>query len=103
MLIDMYMSCPVCTAQGYWAGQEYWLHTGPCKGKLAIDEYAYIHCKKCRKKAKVTEMKFRCNNDRHSFGVPTTNGFAAAITNAGQMTDAAGIAWLQSMLKYLGS
>lgn len=101
MLIEMYMACPVCASEGWWSGQEYWLHMGSCQGRLAIDEFAYIHCKKCEKKAKVTEMRFRCNNNRHSFAVPSTKGFAAAIANAGQMTNVAGISWLQSMLKHI--
>lgn len=58
MLIEMYMACPVCASEGWWSGQEYWLHMGSCQGRLAIDEFAYIHCKKCEKKQKLQRCDF---------------------------------------------
>jgi Zn finger protein HypA/HybF involved in hydrogenase expression len=99
MLVDLNMQCPVCAGANKrkWIAHERWIHSG-CGGILAIDEYGYIHCRKCGKKVKATQMKLRCRNGRHKFSVPNDKGIATAITTAEKMTKYGGMAWIKKML-----
>ena len=102
MKLAIYMPCPVCLQQGYNSVREYWRHDWPCKGELFLDEYAIVHCSKCRRKEHLTKMKLRCGNDRHNFAVSSVTGFASAISTSAQFVERAGLAWLQSAIEYLG-
>ncbi len=101
MRVDIYMMCPACYQQGYSVAKEYWCHGGSCGGVLQLDEYANVVCKRCGRKAPLMQMRLTCNSGRHTFYVPTLNGYVQAITMAGMAVDKSGMAWLQSVLRYI--
>lgn len=102
MRIEIYMSCPVCLQEGRNSPKEYWRDEPPCNGKLYIDEYAIVHCAGCGASAHLSQMGLRCNNNRHDFSIPSTEGFAAAISTSAQFVNGTGLRWLQSAIKYIG-
>lgn len=95
------MSCPKCQEYGYNCPPEYWTHGGYCGGKLYLDEYAYIHCERCGRSASLMQMHLTCNSGRHEFFVTSKEGYAAAISTSGMLTDRKAIAWFQSVLRNL--
>lgn len=99
---DIYMACPVCLSEGYNSAREYWRHAGPCKGLLALDEWANIICRKCRRKSHITKMRLKCCNGRHDFVLTSVEGYAAAISTSSHFVEKAGLAWLQSAIQHLG-
>lgn len=101
MKIDIYMACPVCLAEGYNTERDYWLHKWPCKGRLTLDENAIVQCRKCRRSEKLTKMQLRCNNGRHDFKVPSSEGLAAAISCSSQIVNQVTMSWLNSVIVQL--
>lgn len=99
--IYLYMPCPKCQEYGYSYPPEYWTHGGHCGGKLYLDEYAYIHCERCGRSASLMQMHLTCNSGRHEFFVTSKQGYAAAISASGMITDRKAIAWFQSVLRNL--
>ncbi|MBQ7280405.1 MAG: hypothetical protein IJR13_06780 [Bacteroidales bacterium] len=101
MRINIYMACPGCRKSYGHAASEYWTHGDGCGGVLQLDEYANVWCARCGEHAHLTEMTLSCNSGRHRFYVPSTTGFAEAITTSAQMVNSSGIRWLQNVLRYL--
>ncbi|MDR2406547.1 MAG: hypothetical protein LBE13_00315 [Bacteroidales bacterium] len=103
MKIDIYIACPICSSGGrYTMSPEYWRHYGSCQGRLQIDEYAYVSCARCGKRAHITQMRFNCPAQRHTFSVPTTSGLSEAFSISSQMVNAAGNRWFISVIKHIG-
>jgi hypothetical protein len=101
MKIDIYIACPICSSGGrYTMSPEYWRHAGHCQGILQLDEYAYVSCKKCGKSAPVTQMKFMCPANRHSFQVATSEGLSEALSISAQMVTAAGNRWFLNVIRH---
>lgn len=107
--VDICIACPVCAEQGYNTTRDYWLHKSrffgdfaSCNGRLQIDEYANVRCKKCLKKAKITQMMFKCPSDRHSFKVATVEGLSEVFSSSAQMVNAVGNQWFISVIKHIG-
>ena len=97
----LYIPCPKCQEYGYSYPPEYWTHGRYCGGKLYLDEYAYIHCEGCGRSASLMQMHLTCNSGRHEFFVTSKEGYAAAISASGMITDRKAIAWFQSVLRNL--
>ncbi|GIM59636.1 hypothetical protein [Capnocytophaga canimorsus] len=97
--VDLYIPCPACMSNGINTVREYWTHYGVCSGRLCIDEYAYVHCRKCAKKALITQMKFSCPAGRHHFEVATTEGLCEAFSASAQMVNANANNWFINVMK----
>lgn len=98
--VDIFMSCPGCSAHGHSA-KEYWTHAGSCGGVLQLDEYANVICKRCGSNAHITKMRLCCNSGRHNFYVPSKELYALSISTASNFVNGGGIQWLQSVIRYL--
>lgn len=101
---EVYMCCPVCNSRGVFTNQSYWLHHR-CGGILHLGENAYYKCTRCGGFSHVKGWRYSCpthSGDQQEFIGVTAAEFAATIAVAGQLTNQAGIAWLQEFLRNLG-
>jgi len=102
MKIDIYMSCPVCLQDRITYAAEYWHHAGTCGGRLCVDEHGMCECRRCSRRARIMDMKFRCPQGRHTFTtVGSVNAMAEALSTAGMIIDASGKAWIIQLMKNL--
>ena len=100
----VYISCPVCLDLGKNTPQSYWVHADSnCGGDLYMGENAYYLCKKCGISKHVMNWSYGCPNhssgDTYEYIKATRQGLAQAVSTAGQMVSATGIAWLTSFLQ----
>lgn len=101
MKVVINMACPVCIDQGYQSSYEVWKHTG-CGGTLRLDENAMCSCDGCSRTAHITQMRYECNNNIHTFKIASINGYAQAIATASHMVNAKTNQWFRNMLINLG-
>lgn len=114
MKVEIFMPCPICINEGRNSASEYWRHGSegglssimlkPCNGILCLDDRANIICSKCGKTRHLQDVKLTCNSGRHKFAIAPQNSktsYAAAISTASQFTNAGGINYLISVMKYL--
>lgn len=99
--INIYMHCPGCYVDYGLTAKEYWRHGDRCPGFLQLDEYANVICSKCGKHAHLTEMSLCCNSGRHVLFTYGKKAYATSIACSAAFVDNMGLAWLQSVLKYL--
>lgn len=98
------ISCPVCVDQGRNTPQSFWTHYG-CGGSVFVGENAYFRCNSCNNSAHVKEWSFNCpshSDDTTTFLKPSSQGFAQAISTAGQMVSETGHRWLIEFMKNMG-
>ena len=102
---QLYMSCPVCTSRGVSTPQTLWTHyDNNCQGDIYVGDNAYYKCDKCGHSAHVLDWKYNCPSHSSSpdeFVGADAASVASTITVAGQLTDKAGIPWLQRFLENL--
>lgn len=96
--VDLYIPCPACMSKGINTVREYWTHYGACNGRLCVDEYAYVHCRKCAKKARITQMLFSCPTGTHKFEAATTEGLLEAFSTSSQMVNANVNSWFINVI-----
>lgn len=99
--IYIYMKCPGCYADYGFAENEYWRHGGRCNGALQLDEYANVICSNCGAHAHLTEMRLCCNSGRHEIFTPGAERYAQSISCSSAFVNNMGMAWLQSVIRYL--
>jgi hypothetical protein len=102
---QLYISCPVCLEKGKHMPITYWQHAEGCNGDIYIGDDANYKCKKCGKKGHVKNWKYNCpghSNSPDEFVGASCQALASAIATAGQLTTAAGVAWLQKFLANMG-
>ena len=92
--IPIYINCPACIDDGYYTPKSYWVHAACNQGRLYLTPEADVYCSGCSHKNHITNWAFSCNSGRHDFRVPSTAGFAAAISTSSQMVNSAGQRWL---------
>ena len=102
----LYLQCPVCVGRGVPTPTSYWQHyDNNCNGPIYVGENAYYKCTKCGRSAHVLEWKYSCpthsSNSNDQFIGVGAEVLAKTIAVAGQLVEAAGIAWLQSFLANL--
>ncbi len=99
--VNIYMQCPGCVADYGYAEKEYWRHGGPCQGVLQLDEYANVICSRCDASAHLTEMRLSCSSGRHVIFTPGVERYAQTISCSAAFVNNMGLAWLQSVIRYL--
>lgn len=99
--VNIYMQCPGCAADYGHAVKEFWRHGGRCQGVLQLDEYANVICGKCGSHAHLTEMRLSCNSGRHMIFTPGAEKYAQSISCSSAFVNNMGMAWLQSVIRYL--
>ena len=102
----LYLSCPVCLERGVSTKASFWSHyDNSCNGLIYVGENAYYKCTKCGRSAHVLDWKYSCpthsTNSSDQFIGVGAEILAKAIAVAGQLVEAAGIAWLQIFLANL--
>ena len=98
------ISCPVCIDQGKNTAQSFWVHYR-CDGAVYVGDNAYFECKKCGAHDHVKEWRFGCpshSGDQLEFLKATSQGFAQAVSTAGQMVRETGQSWLIKFLENMG-
>lgn len=101
--IHLYIRCPVCLDQGRHTKQSHWLHYN-CGGDIYVGDNAHYKCIKCGKSDHVRKWAYNCpshSNSADDFVGASCQALASAISTAGQMTTALGVAWLQRFLANL--
>lgn len=101
--IQLYISCPVCLDQGRTTPHTYWHHHN-CGGNIYVGDNARYKCTKCGKSDHVQEWGYNCpyhSNSADDFVGASCQALASALSTAGQMTTALGVAWLQRFLANL--
>lgn len=97
----LYIPCPLCVHNSSSANSELWTHGEKCGGTLYVDEYAYVHCKKCGKKAHISKMRVSCNCGRHRYQTASRNDIAAAASFAKIGVTSNSIKWLRDFVSHL--
>lgn len=95
------MSCPACLKEGFSTAKQYWRHSWPCGGILTLNDQATVRCSNCGREGHLLNMILKCEEDRHGFRIASIEGYAMAISTSAHFVNGAGIAWLQSVLKFL--
>lgn len=101
--IRLYISCPVCIDKGRSTPHTFWTHYG-CGGNIYVGDNAHYKCTKCGKSDHVQKWAYNCpthSNSPDEFVGASCQALASAISTAGQMTTAMGVAWLQRFLENL--
>ncbi len=101
---QLHISCPVCHDRGLNTPQSGWVHNG-CGGAIYIGDDAHYQCKSCNYNKHVKEWKYGCpshSGDSIEYVKASSQGLAQAVSTAGQMVNATGIAWLQAFLGNMG-
>ena len=60
------------------------MHISPCDGKLYLNKYGMINCKKCSKEWYIFDSQFKCANETN-FGKTNMTKIYTAIAAVGQM------------------
>ena len=103
--IQLYIRCPVCIDRGISTSATLWIHHN-CGGDIYVGDNAFYKCTKCGLSEHVMKWAYNCpshSNSPDEFVGASCQALATAISTAGQMTTALGIAWLQRFLANLES
>ena len=104
---QLFIKCPICNERGNNVPPTYWIHDAPdCNdGDIYIGENAYYLCKDCGHTEHLMKWRYRCSNHSQSYDdyveLTDRSVYADVVAAAGQLVRAAGIPWLQELLKNL--
>lgn len=101
MLKLLRVACPLCFKKDVATAPEYWI-CAKCGSRMYIDEYAYVHCIKCKHKEHITKMRFSCNSHKHNRKYASKNEIAAAICRMPKSgTEKDNIKWIKCFVNNL--
>ncbi len=98
------ISCPVCIDDGKNTPQSFWVHNED-GGSIFIGDNAHFKCQLCRESEHVKNWRFSCpthSGTEQRFLKASSQGFAHAISTAGQMVSETGHKWLLAFMTNMG-
>lgn len=103
----LYIQCPICRQKGFNTPVGYWDHAdcpvGP--GDIYMGDNAFYLCKDCGHTKHLMKWRYWCPNHSNSpddyVELDDKAPFADVVCAAGELVNAAGLQWLQNLLKNL--